>query len=467
MNSISARSWVGEHLQALGVTTKGLHGILHKHLAGTQTECVNFKKLVAELPEGTIAHLKGQFPGIAGEKTDAEFLYAVMCSRSGEDTQIPTFSHGKVFSRQVPNRITSTFRQSGTIPQNVKDLVRESIGDLKLYDGKTIEENLNGTNCPVSSINFRKMATMLSPDAKKSIEKQLPMEVLSGCKSNEAMLFEFMRMRLGPERAELLSCERNGTVQIKRESSPSDGCQATFSRSQTIGVRGKPLSNLPVATRELTRSSPVRANTTLSVASPAKTAQDENAKRLLAAKQLTFKRLDGDGYTFSDGQKAVTVRDLSQLKQCGNLEQLIIAVPCCGLRKLDLSNCRKLQHLECRLPDELEEICVSAQAPLTYASFSECNSLKKITLPTANIGIFARPLGSFFGGISTKNDVQIIANKVRRNPELGNPQTNERKNDQYFRDVTAQITSNADGTTTFAAPEPPKKSFFARLFGRK
>ncbi|MDR1456939.1 MAG: hypothetical protein LBI34_02710 [Puniceicoccales bacterium] len=366
MNSVgvSARNWVGGHLQALGVTTKDLHGILHKHLAGTQTESVNFKNLVGALPEGTIARLKGQFPGIAGEKTDAEFLYAVMCSRSGENTQVPTFAHGAVFSRQVPGKIASAFPRSATELSNVRDLVSATIGDLKLSGGKTIgESRVIGAAHSVEYMDLEEMAQKLDQKTMNSIKLQLPKPTPASCKTPGDHLFHFMCMRLGTDRAKSLSYH-DGKVRVKRDRSSQTQkklSQSAQVRSPHMDGPGKSSSVAPAEIRQLTKSSPVAPPSASSVSGASSAAvQSENRSKLIAATRLDLTEEMSDGtFIFEDQNKnKLFVKDVNFLCECKNLNTLNILVGDC-LTEIDLSLCSKLQHLK----------------------LYNCTKLTKVTLP--------------------------------------------------------------------------------------
>ncbi|MDR0727491.1 MAG: hypothetical protein LBF26_01160 [Puniceicoccales bacterium] len=205
-------------------------------------------------------------------------------------------------------------------------------------------------------------------------------------------------------------------------------------------------------------------NTNLNVtktAAPVELSGEE--KKLLAATRLEFTGIQNGKYIFNTGSGTVEVSDLSILTKCKNLEKLVINEPIPTLKSLDLSGCQNLQHFECRWCDNLSEIRFHPRAVMQSVYLQDCKNLRNITLPIGNT------LRNFEGDgcpalANIRNaQVGIIANEVAKDSALGDPANSDRRKNEIFSGAEGlRITCNDDGTTTFSAPEPKKRSFFSR-----
>jgi hypothetical protein len=509
VNSIGAHGWVSSGLNALGISSDKItqrDEIFHRHLSGTQTKSVNFVKLIALLPEGAISTLREQFPQISTKsKTDAEFLYAVMCQKPGIERPTTSFSHGRVLFRQTPARLDTTFQQP------THNLSRSQIASSPKIISKPQPTLRRSSLSPSAATIPSSIATstVTSAENRQRLTSATRLDLMQ-VKPNGTFIFQDQNKReISTKDISFLSeCKNLSTLNFKNAPDVSELDLSACTKLQHLNLSGccnlkkvalppgrgamdahgsiqadscpafpKGMNIKMLQTESSGESGPLifektKLSTTQSAtktAMPASTASADVDQRLLVAKHLELKRMDNGKYVINTGNGTIEVQDLSFLSQCENLENLVINEPMPTLQNLDLRGCQNLQHFECRWCDNLSEVHFHPGAVLQSVEFQDCKNLRNVTLPVE------RSLQTFSGdgcpalaGIMTNVHIQVIANMVSSNTDLGKPENAARKDDTALRGIGLQITCHKDGTTTFSAPEPTKrKSFFSRLFGRK
>ncbi|MDR2436010.1 MAG: hypothetical protein LBD33_01700 [Puniceicoccales bacterium] len=366
MNSVGVRTWTERGLHALNVqdVTKdvGSQALFSHHLRGTKTESINFSILAKALPKATIDLLRKEFPQISSaNKTNAEFLYAAICNKLGNDGQAPAFARGRVFFRSVPQKLAATFSQAPANNSSIMDLIKESIGDLKLRTGKSISED-QGTitrlvNASADSVDLNRLAKMLTSETMKSINLQLPKDARKSCKTNGDLLCAFMRTRLGPERAELLSAA-HGMAQIQTTTPAQNLSHLQPTRRASSSVARTAASQpSTILRRSFFRSK----SATIETAALSTLVGTDSKQKLIAATRLDLKEVKENGIlVFEDQNKnEISAIDIGFLSKCVNLNILNLTNNL-NITQLDLGACTKLQHLNLRGCSKLAKVILPA-----------------------------------------------------------------------------------------------------------